>query len=258
MKRFFVLCFLLSALFIPVYACGVKFIQVTDVHLSENNSKYLADFVRDINQKYSDIDFVVFTGDNIDKAHEKDLILFLDTVKNLKPKTYVLAGNHDLYKKQNLTAENYMSLVRKKLGPYHSSKSNYVFKKNGIVFIAMNGVKEVIPGPNGYYKEKELLWLDRMLNKYSDKKVVILQHFPLLDSPLKNHNLYKKESYLEILKKHNNVIAIISGHYHQNREEFCDNIYNVVTKNFSNNRYYKLIEIDDGFVYTRLIDTHDE
>ena len=258
MQRLLVLCLtVIIGFFTPVYAHEVKFIQVTDVHLTQNNSQYLKDFVTDVNTKYSDIDFVVFTGDNIDKPREEDLSLFLEIIKDLKFKSYVLAGNHDLAKNQNLTHDKYMKLVRKKLGTYHSSKSNYVFKKGDIVFITMNGVKEIIPGPNGYYKEKELIWLDKMLTKYSDKKVVILQHFPVLDTPIRSHSLYKKEQYLEVLKKHNNVIAIISGHYHHNREEFCDNIYHVVTKNFTNNRYYKLIEIEDRFVYTRLIDNKD-
>ncbi len=259
MQRLLVLCLaVITGFFTPVYASVVKFIQVTDVHLTQNNSQYLQDFVDDINEKYNDINFVVFTGDNIDKPNEKDLCLFLETIKQLKVRAYVLPGNHDLYRNQNLTHDVYMKLVRKKLGSYHSLKPNYVFRQGDIVFITMNGVKEFIPGPNGYYKESELFWLDKMLSKYSDKKVVILQHFPLLDTAVKSHSLYKKEQYLEILKKHDNVIAIISGHYHQNREEFCDNIYNVVTKNFSNNRYYKLIEIDDGFVYTHLIDNKDE
>lgn len=259
MQKLLILCLaLIASLFTPIYANEVKFIQVTDVHLTPNNVEYLKDFVNDVNTKYKDIDFVVFTGDNIDKPNEKDLNLFLETIKNLKVKTYVLPGNHDLYKNQNLTHEKYMQLVRKKLGSYHSAKTNYVFKKGDIIFVAMNGVKEIIPGPNGYYRESELLWLDKILTKYSNKKVVILQHFPLLDTNVKSHRLYQKEKYFDILKKHNNVIAIVSGHYHQNEEEFCGNIYNIATKNFSNNRYYKIIEIDDGFVYTHLIDNNDK
>lgn len=78
-----------------------------------------------------------------------------------------------------------------------------------------------------------------------------------MDSPLRSHNLHNKDDYLKVIKKHNNVIAVISGHYHQNREEFEDNIYNIVTKKFDNNRYYKLIEIENGFVYTLLIDNND-
>lgn len=149
-----------------------------------------------------------------------------------------------------------MHLVHKKLGFYHPKSANYVFKKNGIVFIAMNGVKEVIPMPNGFFRENELIWLDKQLTKYSNKQVVILQHFPLIETHIADHNLYQKEDYEKVLKKHNNIISIISGHYHENREEERDGIYHIVTKNFSNNRYYKLIEIDtkNSMVYTFLID----
>lgn len=258
MRKLLIFCLaVIVEIFTPVYAGKVKFIQVTDVHLTQNNYQYLKDFADEINTKYSDIEFVVFTGDNIDKPEENDLNLFLEIIKNLKVKTYILPGNHGLSKTKNLTSEKYMQLVRKKLGAYHSSKTNYVFKKEDIVFITMNGVNEIIPGPNGYYKERELLWLDKMLTKYAGRKAVILQHFPLLDTAVKSHSLYKKDMYLEILEKHSNVIAVISGHYHQNREEFYDNIYHIITKNFSNNGYYKIIEIDDGFVYTYLIDNKD-
>lgn len=237
----------------------IKFIQVTDVHLTQNNSQYLQQCVNEINNNYKDISFVVFTGDNIDKANPNDLCLFLDIVKNLKVKPYILVGNHDLFKSHGMTKENYMYLVRKKLGHYHPNKANYVFKKGNIVFVSMNGVKEVIPSSNGYYKENELIWLDKILTKYSNKKVVILQHFPLIDTKTKNHSLYRKEDYEQVLKKHNNVISIISGHYHENIEEKDGGIYHIVTQKFDNNKYYKLIEIDTdiNMIYTSLIDKND-
>lgn len=236
-------------------AKDLQFIQVTDVHLTQQNAKYLKDFVQEINSKYTDIDFVVFTGDNIDKANPEDLLLFLKIIKHLNARPYVLVGNHDLFKYKNLTKDTYMSMVRKELGYYHSDKANYVIKKGNIVFVSMNGVKQIIPDPYGYFREDELEWLDKTLTKYKNKKVVILQHFPLIDSKSTNHNLYKKEEYERILSKHNNVISIISGHYHKNIEQRDGNIYHIVTKNFANNTCYKLIEIDkDNMIYTYLID----
>lgn len=256
MKKLILLITILFLGQISVFAKDVKFIQVTDVHFNRNNSKPLIQFVEDINNDFKDVDFVVFTGDNLDKANPKDLYAFAEIVKKIKPKVYVTLGNHDLYKSQQMTHINYMHLIRKKLGLYHSNKPNYVIKRGNFVFLTMNGVKEVIPGPNGYYKFEELQWLDKQLTKYKDKKVVILQHFPLLETKTKNHNLYRKEDYLEILKKHNNVISIVSGHYHENREEMINGIYHIITKNFQNNTYYKIIEIQEGdnFVFTSLID----
>ena len=119
----------------------------------------------------------------------------------------------------------------------------------------MSGVKEVFLGANGYFKNDEIMWLDKMLTKYSNKKVVIFQHFPLIDSKVYGHNLYKKDDYLKVLSKHNNVIAIVSGHYHENLEVKENNIYHIVTQNFTNNMSYKLITIDDetNEIYTFLI-----
>lgn len=74
----------------------------------------------------------------------------------------------------------------------------------------MNGVKEVIPGPNGYFHQNELVWLDKILTKYSNKKVVILQHFPLLEARVKSHDLYDKVDYERVLEKYDNVILVVS------------------------------------------------
>ena len=52
-------------------------------------------------------------------------------------------------------------------------ETNYAFTKNGIVFIVVDGAKEVIPTPSGYYKPETLTWLDNQLKKYDNKKVVI-------------------------------------------------------------------------------------
>lgn len=256
MKKLLVLFLLLINFYFPAAAGNIKFIQVTDVHLTKENAQYLKDFVDNINSSYTDLDFVIFTGDNIDKPKFDDLETFLSIVKNIKVKKYVLLGNHDVSKNQKLDKQLYMKTVRKELGLYHSKTPNYVFVKDNVVFVVMDGVKEVIPGPGGYFKQSELDWLDKTLSKYGKNKVVIIQHFPLLTTKSVNHSIYKEEEYLKVLDKHSNVIAVISGHYHQNREEMKGNVYNIVTKNFCNNQYYKLIEIDSdtGMVYTMLND----
>ena len=254
-KKFLVITvFFLTCL--SSFSQNVKFIQATDVHMTKDNFKFLEQFIdEDINKKHSDIDFLVFSGDNINRPNEKDLDLFLGIIKKAKPPVYVIPGNHDLYKQNDMDNVVYMKKVKKELGHYHSSKPNYIFEKKGIVFITMNGVKEVIPGPNGYYRESELKWLDKNLTKYKNKKVVIIQHFPLVDTSTKGHSLYKKDAYLEVLKKHSNVIAVLSGHYHYNYEGMQDGVYNIVTSKFGNNNNYKIIEIDSktGFIFTSLI-----
>lgn len=181
MLKLLVVCLaVMTGFFTPAYAHKIKFIQVSDVHLTKNHSQHLEDFVTDVNMKFSDIDFIVFTGDNIDKPKEEDLYLFLKIIKDIKFTTYVLVGNHDLSKKHNLSCDKYMKLVRKKLGTYHSSKSNYVFKKGEIIFITMNGVKDTAPDLTVFTEKKSSSGLIKCSPNIRIKKLLYCNIFPYL------------------------------------------------------------------------------
>lgn len=247
----------------------VKFIQITDSHFSSTgespsqrevsySKQALVNSINDIN-KISKVDFVVFTGDNIDTANADDLKVFLEMANNLKSPYYIVIGNHEVFKSQNLDKKQYMKIVRKYSKYCKPHSANYVFKKNGFVFVVVDGAKEVIPGPAGYFKKDTLVWLDKQLTQYKRDNVVILQHFPIVE-PYHNrsHKTYNVEDYEAVLKKHSNVMAIISGHYHSNGEIKKDGVYHVSTPaHVVPPHYYKIIEINakntkDFQVYTQL------
>ena len=93
----------------------------------------------------------------------------------------------------------------------------------------------------GYYKSKTLDWLEVELNKYFDKKIVILQHFPLIPpSKKESHYTFKAEEYLELLNTHNNVLAVISGHFGVDKEIEQNGILHISTTSAPN---YKIIDI---------------
>lgn len=238
-----------------VYAKELKIIQVTDSHFSstgiessqrdvENSKSVLEKTINDINS-VSKVDFVVFTGDNIDQANIIELKRFLMIANKLKYPYYVVIGNHEVFKSQDLTKKEYMKIVRKYSKNCRPEGANYVFEKQGIVFLVVDGAKEVIPGPAGYYRQDTLRWLDKKLIKYKNSKVIIFQHFPI-EEPYYNrtHATYNKEDYKNILKKHKNVIAIISGHYHANGEKMVDGIYHISTPSLLEAPHnYKIIEV---------------
>ena len=136
----FLFTLLILTIGVPVYAKNINFIHVTDVHLTQANAHYLKEFTNEINNKYQDFDFVVFTGDNINRADRNDLDSFLNIIKDINLKVFVTVGNHDLLLSRDMTADYYMQRTRKILGKYHPSSANYIFKKGNLVFIAMNGV----------------------------------------------------------------------------------------------------------------------
>ena len=242
-------------------AKDIKFVQVTDVHYTVENEyskDALAGAVENIN-KLKDISFVIFTGDNIGSPKQENLVGFVREANKLDVPYYLVIGNHDVYKAGGMSKVNYIDIVKDNNILYRPSKPNYVFKKDGFVFIVVDGAKEVIPGSIGYYKDSTLAWLDKQLKKNKKHPVIIFQHYPLVEpKEHKSHRTYQPEKYFEVLAKHKNVIAIISGHYHVNAEKMQDGIYHISTPALINPpNYYKVIDIvtTPGFspmIYTEL------
>jgi len=246
-----------------VMAENIKFVQITDVHLSANSEfsmKVLKSAVEDINNQ-TGISFVVFTGDNINNPNEENLREFVKIVSKLKVPYYIALGNHDVYKSGGLSKIRYYEILRENNLLYPQRKSNYEFKKNGFVFLVADGAKEVIPGNAGYYRSDTLKWIDKELDQNSKKDVVIFQHFPVVypegaESSLKTHKTYKVENYEEILDKHTNVLAVISGHFHVNSENMKNGVYHISTPSMLSLPYsYKIIDIITTKEFTPIIYT---
>ncbi len=254
---FLVFLFMQCAAFAEI----VKFIQVTDVHYSsdeEYRGKVLDAAVQTIN-KEKGVSFVMFTGDNIDKPNEKALVEFVHKANKLKVPYYILIGNHDVYKNGGLSKARYLEVVRENNIFFRQRKPNYVFKKNGFVFIVADGAKEVIPGAVGYFKENTMKWLAKQLNKYKRRNVIIFQHYPLIMvKESASHRVYNKDEYLELLDKHDNVVSVIAGHIHKNGEIMRNGVYHITSPSLLNDPHtYKVITISTtkGFspmVYTEL------
>ena len=266
MKRFIFTLFALLITVGAVYAENIKFVQITDAHLSADSEftlKVLNSAVADINNQQN-IAFVVFTGDNINTPNEKNLVTFTNIANKLKVPYYVVLGNHDVYKNHNMSKTQYYEIIRKE-SPLrrHQRTGNYKFKTNGFVFLTVDGAKEIIPGAVGYYRQDTLNWVDKTLSKNRRRSVVIFQHFPIeypqgAERRLKTHKTYKVEEYQNMLSKHNNVLAVLSGHLHVNGETMKDGVYHISTPSLlSTPNSYKIIDIvtTKGFspiIYTQL------
>ena len=226
-----------------VSAKDLRFIQITDVRYSkEHNSAVLKNVIKDINQQ-KDVDFIVFTGDNIESTNIQDLKDFISEAKKLKKPFYVVIGDKDVNKHKDLSKKDYQRYLKKKLHNYKKDDLNYAFEKDGVVFLVVDGAKDVIPGTNGYFKDDVVEWVDAELDLYSNKNIVILQHFPLIPpEDNESYRTFKPQKYLDVLHKHNNVRAVISGHFGVNKEETADGILHITTAPAP---YYRIIDILD-------------
>lgn len=243
MKKFLGLLIILLITTISAYSADMRFIQIDGVMYNSASSEKFEALVEKIN-KEKDVEFVVFTGNNISKPRVGELEQFLLAAKKLKRPFYVVLGQKDVNKQKGLGKKEYVEILRKTVRTHKKVNSpNYAFKKKDIVFVVADGSKEVIPSPIGYYKEDVILWLDEQLDNYEDKKVVILQHYPLVPPIVKEtHYTYKADEYLRLLTEHKNVKAVFAGHFGANNEQVVDGILHVSTTNAP---HYRVIDILD-------------
>ena len=247
--------FMVALLQSLVFAQTVKFVQVADLRLKDDTEVFHK-IIKDINRT-KNVEFVVFTGDNIGRASKVLLNNFLSGTRKLKRPYYVLLGTKDISRNNKLSKKIFIDMVRRS-NPRHPKDLNYVFKKKDIVFIVVDGSKELIPSSSGYYPPDTITWLDKQLTRYAQNKVVILQHYPIANKPDNEiYYTYNAIEYLKMLHNHKNVLAVVTGHYHKNEEITFDDVYHITTPEASNG-LYKIIEIDTDTndIYTIIKDVN--
>lgn len=245
MKKTFGLIFIFLLTVSTAFSADMRFIQVDGVLYNQTSSDKFEQLIDRINNEKG-VEFIVFTGNNISKPDKSELESFLVKAKKINKPYYIVLGQKDVNKKKGLSKKDYMELVRKKAKAHKLINSpNYVFTKNGIVFIVADGSKEVIPTTNGYYKEDVILWLDNQLDSAKDKNVVIIQHYPLIP-PCQRETYYtfKADEYMKLLNEHKNVKAVIAGHFNANSEQIVNGIVHISTKEAPSYRIIDILDYD--------------
>jgi len=246
MKKLLLLISFLFLTTLSAISADMRIIQVDELLYSaskESSTKNFENLINRIN-KEKNVDFIVFSGDNLAKTGKDNLKSFIKKAKSLKYPYYIVLGSKDISKQKDFGKKEYAEYLKKKVKTHKKFNSpNYVFEKNRLVFIVVDGSKEVIPTPMGYYRDDVLNWLDDQLYKYKDKKVIILQHYPIIP-PAKKENLYtyKADEYLELLSRYSNVKAIISGHFGVNNEQTFNGVLHISTAKAPT---YRIIDIID-------------
>lgn len=177
----------------------IKFIQLTDLHVSVGNENdfLLQDIVKEINN--SDFEFVVVTGDLTNRGADDELKQVHSILSNLKKPYYVISGNHETNWSESA------GLTYKKIW----GNDRFVFSKGDYIFIGFPCGPYMKMG-DGFVKHEDVLWLDKTLKdslKKSSKKVLNFAHYPL-DNSVSNY-----KEVLSVLEKYPTV-ASFCGHGH--------------------------------------------
>lgn len=219
----------------------VRFAQISDVHLDKKNVgaggrmlkesvPLLEEAVSRINEE-KNIDFVVFTGDMINTPSRSMFMRFISIADKLKPHWYWTTGNHDVG-----GAFSKSRLARIMDGTNHIPPNNaknqpcYSFKVKKFVFLFMDGVIEDRITANGLFPPEQLRWLEAQLKANRDSYVVIFQHHPVVEPfHSKTHYVLNAQQYLNVIDRYDNVVAVMSGHYHATKIKMRNNVAHIST-----------------------------
>ena len=220
---------------------SLKFAQISDAHfytgedntsykLRAESDKFLDDAIAQVNET-SNINFVMFTGDQIDKSFEKELRAFLPHAQKLNYPWYVTFGNHDTCIGGYLTPEVYLKMV-------HEANPAFDFKKPYYSFSPQKGYKVIVLDTiirdrltsNGQIGEEQLKWLDKELDDAGKDTVLIFMHVPVIEPfASASHLLLNANEVRTIIEQHKNPIAVFQGHYHAAKITQHDNVLYVST-----------------------------
>lgn len=242
----------------------LDFIHITDTHITTtrsdtsykalgSSSALLKDAIEQINE-IKGLDFVLFTGDMVDKATRENYDEYYRLLSKLKYPTLNSFGNHDLGY-GTLSKEEVLNIVKRYNPNYTFDDTYYAFTpKTDYRIIILDGVIPDASTANGKLSDEQLKFLDDELAQNQDKIVVIALHFPPVEPFVSNeHKLLNADQMNEILVKYKNPIVVLTGHYHATKLRQIGNIVYVSTPSLITYpmafRHIKIVNYKDRVLY---------
>lgn len=224
-----IVAYLISTQVLGATGYNLKFAQVSDVHLAtdeqntsykmlENSSELLKDVVTQLNQA-TGLDFVMFTGDMINKPKNSQIMEFLKITKDIKTPWYVTIGNHDVDFDGKFTKKDLFTAISSHNLDFNETNPYYSFKKKGFKILAIDTMIDSRVTANGEIDSKQLEWMDKEIKETPEKDVIVIfSHVPVVEPySSEHHKLLNSTEVLKHLYSYNRPIVWLSGHYHSTK-----------------------------------------
>ena len=215
---------------------NLRFVQLSDAHFSttEENTSYkflqkspelLDDAIFQINTS-GPYDFVMITGDLVNRPKSSELVKFLAHASKINCPWYAINGNHDIAIDGPLTKQEFCKILNSHNRYMSTQKLYYAFTpKKGFRVICLDTIIDDRLTSNGEIPPEEFDWLKKELDEHKKDVIVLCTHVPI-DEPYSssNHKLNNEYEVKNLLKGYSNPIIVLQGHYHCVRARQKDNI----------------------------------
>ena len=215
---------------------NLRVAQVSDAHFSsfEENTSYkflkkspelLDDVIFQINTS-GPYDFVMFTGDLVNKPKVSELEKFISHANNLVYPWYAIDGNHDISIDGPLTKRKFLETLAASNDNMQQENIYYAFTpKKGFRVICLDSIIDYKLTSNGEISNEEFMWLTQELEKHAKDTIIVCSHVPIIEpfsSP--NHKMQNEYEVRKLLKTHKNPLIVLQGHYHTTKIIQDDNM----------------------------------
>jgi len=191
----------------------VRLLQITDTHLFADNERDLLGIktvnsyeavIKDASKYIGQCDAILSTGDLTQDHSIASYLSFSQKIKRLEAPCYWLPGNHDM-----------QSVMLPSLLKEGIAANKQILTPDWQIILLDSQVEGV---PHGHLSEQQLAFLEEKLNEYPDKHVLIAVHhhvLPVGAAWLDQHILTNNDEFITLVRRFNNVKAVLSGHVHQ-------------------------------------------
>jgi len=249
----------------------LRFIHITDSHMDlqdEESVEAMKSMVSFINKKYSNLDFILFGGDNFNNnvKGNRDALVFKDIISKLNSPTLLVRGNKESNPNpdDSIKLEEFKSLfLDNKLLSLNGK--DWVVEKKGYNIL---GLDSCIEGKNnGIYTEKTITFAENILKK--GNPTIILNHHPYTnywnekdEKAIHKYVLNNTDDVQKRLFSYDNLILTLSGHKHIDSVTKIKNVKTIVTRGFVRpldlEQYpMRYVEILDNKITHKLIYTQE-
>ena len=206
-----------------VWMSDTQYYSMTYPYIFDTQTQWIAN-----NKEALKIKYVFHTGDLVEESFKDDqwkhADQYMKTLENANVPYGVLAGNHDVDHKTSDYTQFYKYFGASRFTDKTYYGESYKNNRGHYDLISANGNDYLMVYLGWGVDEDGIAWMNHVLAEHPDRKAILSFHEYLMASGSRHPN--GEKIYKEVVLKNPNVIAVLSGHYHESQtivDEIDDN-----------------------------------